>query len=81
VLPYARAALARGLESGRLRARDPELALTAIVSASLGMLRAIIDGRHGEDADVAFAEFVLCSLGLPPEEAHAISAAARPPAG
>jgi AcrR family transcriptional regulator len=76
VLPYARQALQHGIDEGRLVAADIEVALTAIVAGSLGMLRAIVGGRHGADADVAYAAHVLASLGLPPDEALAIASAA-----
>jgi hypothetical protein len=40
------------------------------------MLRAIVGGRHGEGADVAYAAHVIASLGLPPDEAMAVASAA-----
>jgi AcrR family transcriptional regulator len=76
VLPYARGALQAGIDAGRLVTGDIEVALTAIVSGSLGMLRAIVDGRHGQAADVAYAAHVLASLGLTPDEALAVASAA-----
>jgi AcrR family transcriptional regulator len=78
VSPYARGALQGALDAGRLRVPDIDVALTFIVSGSMGMLRTIVDGRHGPDADVAFAALVLSALGLSPEEAAAVSAAAAP---
>ncbi len=44
----------------------------------MGMLRTIVDGRHGPDADLSFAALVLSALGLPPEEALEVARSAGP---
>ncbi len=73
VQPYARTALEAAMAAGRLHPTDLEVALTTLVGASLALMRGIVDGRVGPDADVAWADAALRSLGLPPAEAAEIA--------
>ena len=73
VHPFAQVALERGRDSGRFLIRDREVALTTLVGGALGLIRSILDGHHGEDAELAYADIVLRALGLPEDEALEIS--------
>jgi AcrR family transcriptional regulator len=73
VSPYARGALQGALDAGRLAVPDIDVALTFIVSGSMGMLRTIVDGRQVPGADLPFAALVLSALGLPTDEALAVA--------
>jgi AcrR family transcriptional regulator len=73
VYPYARFALQRAIEAGRLETPDVEVSLTTIVGGSLALMRAVVDGRIAPGAGDAFAELVLRSLGLEAAEAHEIA--------
>jgi hypothetical protein len=59
---------------------DIEVLLTAVIGWAFALIREILDGRHGPNAEQAFARHVLASLGVPPDEADAIvTKAARAP--
>jgi AcrR family transcriptional regulator len=72
VLPYWMETLERGIEAGRFDIGDAHLALTGVVGGTLAVMRAVLDGRYGGDADAVFAEGVLRSLGLGHADAHEI---------
>jgi AcrR family transcriptional regulator len=76
VHPHARVAVERGIESGRFVVADVEVLLTAVIGGAFALIRQILDGNHGPNAHVAFARHVLASLGLPPDEAEAVTRAA-----
>ncbi len=69
VHPHARLAVERGIAGGRFIVADVEVLLTAVIGGAFALIREILDGRHGPQAEVAFARHVLASLGLRPEEA------------
>jgi AcrR family transcriptional regulator len=69
VHPAARTAVQRGINEGRFDVPDLEVAVTGILGGSLAVMRAIIDGRLGTNAEIAHAEAALRSLGLPPADA------------
>jgi AcrR family transcriptional regulator len=73
VQPYARVALEAGIAAGRLHPTDLDVALNTIVGASLALMRGIVDRQVGADADVAWAESALRSLGVPVAEAAEIA--------
>jgi AcrR family transcriptional regulator len=73
VMPYALDALERGIAAGRFDVIDPHVMLTGIVGSALAIMRAVLDGRYGPDADAIHAEVVLRSLGLDRAEAHQIA--------
>jgi AcrR family transcriptional regulator len=78
VLPWALEALNGGIAAGRFDVVDPDVVLTGIVGSALAIMRAILDGRYGPDADVVHAEVVLRSLGLGLVEAREIARRALP---
>jgi hypothetical protein len=75
VAPHARRALARGVTAGRFDVSDPDITLTTVAGGALALIDAILEGRHGDDADTVYAEAVLRSLGVVAGEARAISRA------
>jgi AcrR family transcriptional regulator len=74
--PRATKDIASGIAAGRFDVADPVVALHAMGGALLGVMRAVIDGLAGPDADVLHAEGVLRSLGVP--KAQAAKLARRP---
>jgi AcrR family transcriptional regulator len=74
--PRAAADLGAGIAAGRFEVADVPVALHAMGGALLGVMRAVIDGLVGDDADVQHAEGVLRSLGVP--KAQAAKIARRP---
>jgi AcrR family transcriptional regulator len=73
VLPYALQALDRGMAAGRFDIADTSVALTGIVGGTIAVMRAILDGRYHENADVLHAEAVLRGIGLELADAHEIA--------
>jgi AcrR family transcriptional regulator len=73
VSPFARAALARAVQEGAFEIEDVEVAATAIVAGGLGVIRRIVDGELGPDADAPLARMVLRGFGVAPEEAARIT--------
>jgi AcrR family transcriptional regulator len=74
--PFASRDLERGVEAGRLSVADESIALYASGGALLAVMRAVLDGRAPEDADVKHAEGLLRMLGL--SAADAAEVAGRP---
>ena len=70
---YGRRDVRRGIESGRFRFDDLELACTMIGGGAEALLRRRLEGALPAEADVAFTAHVLRLLGLPDDEASAIS--------
>jgi AcrR family transcriptional regulator len=73
VEPYALGALERGIRAGRFEVADPRLSLIGIIGATLAVMRAILDGRYGADAERLHAETVLRAIGLEREAARAVA--------
>jgi AcrR family transcriptional regulator len=73
IRPYAKRAVDAGIESGRFPVLDEEVALTLIIGAAFAVMRAIVESVHPADAEIAFADSVLRLLGVPADEARAIS--------
>jgi AcrR family transcriptional regulator len=71
-LPYARAVLEPGLQSGRFDVPDVDVALLIGVGSLFTLLRAILDGDAPAEADRAHAESMLRLFGLSAAEARAI---------
>jgi AcrR family transcriptional regulator len=74
ILPYARTALERAVHEGDFEIDDVDVAATAIVAGGLAVIRRVLDGSLGADADVPLAALVLRGFGLAPEEAARIAA-------
>jgi AcrR family transcriptional regulator len=73
ISPYARTALNRAVDAGAYEIDDVEVAATAIIAGALGVIRRILDGELGANADVPLARMVLLGFGLAPDEATRIS--------
>jgi AcrR family transcriptional regulator len=69
VHPAARTAVQRGINEDRFDVPDLEVAVTGILGGSLAVMRAIIEGRLGKNAEIAHAEAALRSLGVSPADA------------
>lgn len=76
VHPHARVAVERGVASGRFIVADIEVLLTAVIGGAFALIREILSGRHGAQADRAFAQHVLAALGVQASEAETIVRAA-----
>ena len=74
VTPYARSLVETGVASGRFQVPDLDMALTALVGATVAVIREALEGTYGAGIEVGFAEFALVSLGLGHDEARRISA-------
>ncbi|HEY3729056.1 MAG TPA: TetR/AcrR family transcriptional regulator [Solirubrobacteraceae bacterium] len=74
--PYARRDLARGIESGRFRVDDPEVALIAAGGALLAVIRTVLQTPADETTAQHHAACVLRIFGLSPHDAAEV--AARP---
>jgi AcrR family transcriptional regulator len=72
----ARIAVERGIETGRFTVADIEVLLTSVIGGAFALIREILGGRHGAQADQAFARHVLASLGVQPDEAESVVRAA-----
>ncbi|MCX2930017.1 TetR/AcrR family transcriptional regulator [Mycobacterium sp. CVI_P3] len=72
VHPHARVAVERGIASGRFDVADVEVLLTTVIGGAFALIREILDGRHGDHAERAFARLVLAALGLSAAEAKAV---------
>ncbi len=66
--PYAARDLDRGIDAGRFRVDDRDVALIAAGGALLGIMRAVLHGRAGPDAAEKHAALVLRMFGLSPSE-------------
>jgi AcrR family transcriptional regulator len=73
VHPTAQSVVEQGLASGRFTVPDVEVAVNLVVGSSLSLIRAILDGEHGEGAEIPHAELSLRALGVPLPEAKKIS--------
>ena len=69
VHPAARMAVQRGIAEDRFDVPDLEVAVTGILGGALAVMRAIVDGRLGKNAETKYAEAALRSLGVSPEDA------------
>jgi AcrR family transcriptional regulator len=75
---YAARDIARGVATRRFAPADPDVALHASGGSLLGVMRAILEGELGADAEVAHAEGVLRTLGVDPAEASEVARRALP---
>jgi AcrR family transcriptional regulator len=76
VLPQATAALERGVEAGRFDFADDAVVLAVAAGGALAVMRGMLEGRFGPEAEAASTEGLLRSVGIGIEEAREI--AARP---
>jgi hypothetical protein len=66
--------LESGLANGRFTGVDVEVAVSFIVGATIAVMRGILDGRLGPDAEIASARALLRVCGLGDAEATALAA-------
>ena len=71
--PFARQVVERGIDRGRFSVPDIEAAVNLVVSSSLSLIRAILDGEHDEGVAEAHTEMCLIALGIVPSEARELS--------
>lgn len=69
IFPAASTAVQRGIAEGRFDVPDLDVAVTGILGGALSVMRAIVDGQLGKNAEKKYAEASLRSLGVPPSEA------------
>lgn len=65
---YIRSDLQAGLQEGILKYEDEDLALSLIVSSTMGCLISITEGIKVENHDVKHAEMILRALGVNPDQ-------------
>jgi AcrR family transcriptional regulator len=77
----ARADLRAGIEAGRFRVSDPEVALTASGGALIAVMHSLLAGLLAGEVGSDHAEGVLRSFGLDPDEAAEIARRPLPAPG
>jgi AcrR family transcriptional regulator len=75
---YAARDLARGVDEGRFRVPDRDVALIAAGGALLGVTRAVLEGRVNGNAAETHAACVLQLLGMSPAEAADVASRPMP---
>jgi AcrR family transcriptional regulator len=71
--PHAWRDLRAGLESGRFDVPDEMVALVSSGGALLNVMRGVLEGGLGDDADVVHAEGMLRLFGVPAKEAAKVA--------
>jgi AcrR family transcriptional regulator len=77
--PYASRDLKRGIDNGRFRIPDSELALVQLGGALLAVMRFVLDGHATPNAGQNHAEGILRTLGVDPADAAEIAHRPMPP--
>jgi hypothetical protein len=70
--------LNRGVTDGAFIIDDVEIAVTFIVTGALGVIRQILDGDAGPQADAPLARMVLLGFGIDPAEATRLASLPLP---
>lgn len=78
IRPYAETALTRAVKAGVFQIEDMDIAVTSIVAGGLAVIRRILDGHLGQDADIPLARITLLGLGVNPEQAIRLSSLPLP---
>jgi AcrR family transcriptional regulator len=73
IRPYAESALRRAVKAGAFRIDDIDLAVTFIVAGALAVIRRILEGHLGPDADVELARATLLGFGVTSGEAERLA--------
>jgi AcrR family transcriptional regulator len=73
ISPYARMALRRAVREGVFDIDDVDVAATAVVAGGLAVIRRILDGDVGPEADVTLARMVLRGFGVEAAEADRLA--------
>jgi AcrR family transcriptional regulator len=76
--PHLRPVLERGMAIGRFRGLDFDLTMSFIVGATLSVMRGILAGGFGDEADLSSARTLLRTCGLDDEDAAAVAARVMP---
>ncbi len=71
--PRSQELLERGIEAGRFEITDPGAVTAYLLAGGFELIRGVLDGRYGEDADIICADTSLRTCGLPPDEARRIA--------
>jgi hypothetical protein len=71
--PRSQALLERGIATGRFTVTDPAAVTAYLLAGGFELIRGVLDGRFGTNADVICADTALRTIGIPPEEASAIA--------
>lgn len=77
VSPFARPLIEEGVAAGRFSAVDIDVALTALVGATLAVIREAVEGQLAQGAETEFARMALALLGLDRDEAVRLTENAR----
>ena len=72
-VPYLGPVLERGIAAGRFKPIDTDLAVRFLVGATIAVMRGILDGHLGRDADEESARLFLRACGLEDTEAAAVA--------
>lgn len=68
ITPFARTALERAVADGAFEIDDVELAVASVTGGGLSVIRRILDGHLGKDADADYARMVLRGFGVKANE-------------
>jgi AcrR family transcriptional regulator len=71
--PRSQELLERGVAAGRFKMADPEALTAYLLAGGFELIRGVLDGRFGDDADIICADTSLRAFGIPPDEAQAIA--------
>jgi AcrR family transcriptional regulator len=71
--PRSQELLERGAAAGRFTLTDPAAVTAYLLAGGFELIRGVLDGRFGDDADVICADTALRTVGIPPDEAAAIA--------
>lgn len=71
--PFARQVVEHGIRESRFQTPDVEVSVNLVVSSSLSLIRAILEGEFQEGVEILHTEVSLRALGVPADEARRIS--------
>jgi AcrR family transcriptional regulator len=73
IRPYAQTALERAVQAHAFEIEDVDLAVTSVVAGALAVIRRILDGHLGPDADIRLARATLLGFGVSTADASRLS--------
>lgn len=79
VAAYVRADLQAGRQQGDFHYANEEVALGLVLTAAMGAMTAVVEGRAVKDHDILIAEMILLALGVDGAEAKHIANLPAPP--
>ena len=71
--PRSQELLERGVATGRFQMTDPNALTAYLLAGGFELIRGVLDGRFGDDADIICADTSLRAFGIPPDEAMEIA--------